>query len=633
MKVVDSRRARTSVVAGYRRPRVFNPGVRSRHVHRSFNRCSPRRRATATPPPDTVDTVRVARTGSPSPDCGSEGRPPSARGHERPTPPEPLVAAAGRRSRRPLPSGHGAAGRGGIPHPRRFALPQPRAVVARFQRARARARRGRGAAAARAREVPRDLQLQPRRVLPGARVRAPGAARGGRAQRRPRRARPGRAAPRDPRARRRARRAARPRVFTKEVAPRARKRRASSSPTGTSCPTTSGPSSPASSNDRIFPVLTPLAVDPAHPFPYISNLSLNLAVVVRDPATRRAAVRARQGAAAAAALRRDCPDARGSSPLEQVIAAHLDALFPGMEVLAHHPFRVTRDADFELTDEAEDLLAAMESVLRQRTKFGAAVRLEVDPRMTPDVLDLLCRELELSAARRVRHRRPARPGRPVGRSTRCGGPSSSTRRSRRRPRPRSPASDEPDVLWAMRDGDVLVHHPYDSFATSVEAFVDQAARDPAVLAIKQTLYRTGGDEAGIVAVARQGGRARQAGGGARRAEGALRRAGEHRAGAHARASRRARRVRARRPEDPRQDPARGAPGGRRHPALLPRRHRQLQPEDRHALRGPRCALDRPGARRRPHGAVQPPHRLQPCRASTASCSSRPTHLRADAARH
>ena len=140
-------------------------------------------------------------------------------------------------------------------------------------------------------------------------------------------------------------------------------------------------------------------------------------------------------------------------PLEQVIAAHLDALFPGMEVLAHHPFRVTRDADFELTDEAEDLLAAMESVLRQRTKFGVAVRLEVDPRMTPDVLELLCRELELGAARRVRDRRPAR-SRGLW-----------DLYSLRRPElkyetftPQTPpalAGDEPDVFWAMRHGDVL----------------------------------------------------------------------------------------------------------------------------------------------------------------------------------
>jgi polyphosphate kinase len=249
--------------------------------------------------------------------------------------------------------------------------------------------------------------------------------------------------------------------------------------------------------DRIFPVLTPLAVDPAHPFPYISNLSLNLAVSVRSPASgeqRFARVKVPPLLPRFVAL----PGRTRFVPLEQVIAAHLDALFPGMEVLAHHPFRVTRDADFELTDEAEDLLAAMESVLRQRTKFGAAVRLEVDPRMTPDVLDLLCRELELTPQDVYI----------------VDGPLDLSGLwdlySLRRPElkyetftPQTPpalaAADEPDVLWAMRNDPVLVHHPYDSFSASVEAFVDQAARDPNVLAIKQTLYRTGGDEAGIVA--------------------------------------------------------------------------------------------------------------------------------------
>ncbi len=246
---------------------------------------------------------------------------------------------------------------------------------------------------------------------------------------------------------------------------------------------------------RIFPVLTPLAVDPAHPFPYISNLSLNLAVAVRNPASgeeRFARVKVPPLLPRFVGL----PGRTRFVPLEQLIAAHLDALFPGMEVLAHHPFRVTRDADFELTDEAEDLLTAMESVLRQRTKFGAAVRLEVDPLMTPDVLDLLCRELELSPQDVYV----------------IDGPLDLAGLwdlySLRRPElkyetftPQTPpalASDEPDVLWAMRHGEVLVHLPYDSFATSVEAFVEQAARDPAVLAIKQTMYRTGGDEAGIV---------------------------------------------------------------------------------------------------------------------------------------
>jgi len=249
--------------------------------------------------------------------------------------------------------------------------------------------------------------------------------------------------------------------------------------------------------DQIFPVLTPLAVDPAHPFPYISNLSLNLAVLVRDPDTaeeRFARVKMPPLLPRFVVM----PDAERFVPLEQVIAAHLDKLFPGMEVLAHHPFRVTRDADFELEDEAEDLLEAIETVLKQRTKFGDVVRLEVDTEMSDEVLDLLCRELELTrsevyvidgaldlaglwalyALKRPELKDPAWT------------PQTQPVLARTEP--------PPDFFRVLEAGDVLVHHPYDSFATSVEAFIDQAARDPNVLAIKQTLYRTGSSEGGIV---------------------------------------------------------------------------------------------------------------------------------------
>ncbi len=249
--------------------------------------------------------------------------------------------------------------------------------------------------------------------------------------------------------------------------------------------------------DRIFPVLTPLAVDPAHPFPYISNLSLNLAVSVRDRASGEERF-ARVKVPPLLPRFVTVPDSARYVPLEQVIAAHLDALFPGMDVLAQHPFRVTRDADIELSDEAEDLLVAMEMSLRQRTKFGLAVRLEVDTNITPEVLALLCRELELGpndvyqvdapldlsglwdlySLRRPELKYPQYVS--------------------QNPPPLAGGKDS-DVFWAMRSGDVLLHHPYDSFANSVEAFVEQAASDDAVLAIKQALYRTGGDEAGIVA--------------------------------------------------------------------------------------------------------------------------------------
>ena len=251
--------------------------------------------------------------------------------------------------------------------------------------------------------------------------------------------------------------------------------------------------------ERIFPVLTPLAVDPAHPFPYISNLSLNLAVVVRDPATGEVRF-ARVKVPPLLPRFVELPDEERFVPIEQVIAAHLDALFPGMEILDHHPFRVTRDADFELSDEAQDLLEAMESVLRRRTKFGRVMRLEVDANMTAEVTETLCRELELSPADVSVIDGPLDLGGLWGLYD--------LDRPELKDPPWTPqpqaalatidAKGSPDLFRVLQGGDVLVHHPYDSFATSVEAFVEQAARDPAVLAIKQTLYRTAGPDSSIV---------------------------------------------------------------------------------------------------------------------------------------
>ncbi|HEX4775939.1 MAG TPA: RNA degradosome polyphosphate kinase [Acidimicrobiia bacterium] len=249
--------------------------------------------------------------------------------------------------------------------------------------------------------------------------------------------------------------------------------------------------------EHVFPVLTPLAVDPAHPFPYISNLSLNLAVVVRDPVTgseRFARVKVPPLLPRFVAL----PDERAFIPLEQVIAAHLETLFPGMAILAHHPFRVTRDADFELEDEAEDLLEAIESVLRRRSRFGHAVRLEVDARMSEEVLGLLCRELDLSEEDVTVVDGPLDLAglwalhaidRPDLRDDAW---------TPQTPPALTPGEVAPDVFRVLETGDILLHHPYDSFAASVEAFIDQAARDPRVLAIKQTLYRTANPESGIV---------------------------------------------------------------------------------------------------------------------------------------
>jgi polyphosphate kinase len=251
--------------------------------------------------------------------------------------------------------------------------------------------------------------------------------------------------------------------------------------------------------ERIYPVLTPLAVDPAHPFPYISHLSLNLAVMVRDPQRhqqRFARVKVPP------VLPRFIPLVEGERyvPLEDVIAIHLQALFPGMEIVAHHPFRVTRDGDLDDVDsDAEDLLAAIQTELRRRRRHARVVRLEVDPGMSPEVLELLTRELELqpsdvyqtdglldlgSLHALSRLDRPDLKEEPWTPTT--------------QPRLRGIAAEVPDLFAVLRAGDVLAHHPYDSFATSVEAFIDHAASDPDVLAIKQTLYRTSGPASPIV---------------------------------------------------------------------------------------------------------------------------------------
>ncbi len=245
--------------------------------------------------------------------------------------------------------------------------------------------------------------------------------------------------------------------------------------------------------DLVFPVVTPLAVDPAHPFPYISNLSLNLAVFVRNPETglsRFARVKVPPILPRFVVL----PDGERFVPLEEVIAHHLDSLFPGMEVVAHHVFRVTRNADLEIEeDEGGDLLMTIESELTQR-RFGRVVRLEVHREIPDDVLELLLREmggspddvyyvdgpLDLSGMWSVYDLdlpdlkfavfNWVTPPRLAGSST-----------------------ERVDLFDVIKQGDLLVHHPYDSFTTSVEAFINQAAQDSGVLAIKVTLYRTSKD--------------------------------------------------------------------------------------------------------------------------------------------
>ena len=246
---------------------------------------------------------------------------------------------------------------------------------------------------------------------------------------------------------------------------------------------------------RVHPVLTPLAVDPAHPFPYISGLSLNLAVLVRDTET---------GAEHFARVKvppllpRFVPVGESTSrfvPLEDVMAAFLGDLFPGMEIVEEHAFRVTRNEDVEVDEEeeVENLLHALERELMRR-RFGTPVRLEVETRMSDRVLDLLVRELGIASyevhrlpgpldlgglATIANLDRPALAYEPFRPAT--------------QPRLQDGEGGTGDILAALRDGDILVQHPYDSFGTSVQAFVEQAANDPRVLAIKQTLYRTSGD--------------------------------------------------------------------------------------------------------------------------------------------
>jgi polyphosphate kinase len=245
--------------------------------------------------------------------------------------------------------------------------------------------------------------------------------------------------------------------------------------------------------ERIFPVLTPLAVDPGHPFPYISNLSLNLAVIVRDP---DADVRRFARVKVPSLLPRFVvlPDGERYVPLEQVMAAHLDQLFPGMEIEQHHAFRVTRNTDLTLEEEeADDLLAMVEVELRRR-RFGRAVRLEIDAGMSEEVRELLQRELDVADEDVYVHTAPLDLG-GLWSVHALDRPDLKDPPYQRVTPPRLASSDgeRVDFFAAIRKGDLLVHHPYESFRTTVEEFVRQATVDPRVLAIKMTLYRTSGD--------------------------------------------------------------------------------------------------------------------------------------------
>lgn len=261
--------------------------------------------------------------------------------------------------------------------------------------------------------------------------------------------------------------------------------------------------------NKVFPILSPLAIDPAHPFPFISGLALNLAILVRNPSTKKdhfARLKVppllprfvplnEQGVEADPSSRILSGEKVNFVPIEQIIAAHLDHLFPGMEIVESHPFRVTRNEDLEVEeDDAENILTAMESELAKR-RFGPAVRLEVTEKMPSYILDFLMENLEIGPSDVFRLAGPLDlrglndlhdldipelkyppyvPVTPAGLAEK-------------------ESAKSQDLFAAIRDHDVLIHLPYDSFATSVQQFVKQAAQDPNVLAIKQTLYRTSGD--------------------------------------------------------------------------------------------------------------------------------------------
>ncbi len=265
--------------------------------------------------------------------------------------------------------------------------------------------------------------------------------------------------------------------------------------------------------EQIFPVLTPLAIDPGHPFPYISNLSLSLAVVVKDPVTGEeffARVKIPRLLPRFLELPENVGLQQGDRvavwtgvPLEQVIAHNLESLFPGMNIQEYYPFRVTRDGDLALAeDEADDLMQAVEQELRKRRLGGSVVRLEVHAEMPTSMREMIQQELELTeadvyeiegmlslrnlftlAGLAVPELRDP-PWSPV-----------LPPRLRRHldPKREGSRSEEMDLFSEIRKHDVLLHHPYHSFSGTVQRFINQAAHDPDVLAIKMTLYRTSGD--------------------------------------------------------------------------------------------------------------------------------------------
>jgi len=263
---------------------------------------------------------------------------------------------------------------------------------------------------------------------------------------------------------------------------------------------------------QVFPALTPLVIGLGRPFPYISNLSLSIAVLLRDSETStRVLARIKVPKELLGRfIELNGEKERLLVPLEEVIGANLDQLFPGVEVLDHSYFRVTRDADFTVSDEADDLLEAVQEEVRRR-RFGEVVRLEVAESMNPELKSLLVELLRLQENEVFEAgglldltdlwdvvKLPGypelrdRPWNPVT-----------------QPRLQGDDGDPPDVFAAIRQQDILVHHPYDSFSTSVERFIAQAVNDPDVLAIKQTVYRTSDDSPLVSALIKASERGKQ----------------------------------------------------------------------------------------------------------------------------
>ena len=251
-------------------------------------------------------------------------------------------------------------------------------------------------------------------------------------------------------------------------------------------------------SSQIFPVLMPLAVDPAHPFPYISGLSLNLSIRVRNPKSGKeefARLKVPTNLPRFIQLPDDASGRLRYIPLEDLISNHLGDLFPGMEIIAHHEFRVTRNEDVEVEeDESENLIQALEKQILNR-RFGPPIRLEITDDMDAVTLGLLVRELDITEQEVYRLPAPLDLGglfqlnridRPELKYPRHV-PTTSVNLLPVEP------NAAPDIFASIARQDVLVHHPYESFSTSVQAFLEQAALDPNVLAIKQTLYRTSGD--------------------------------------------------------------------------------------------------------------------------------------------